>query len=208
MNTIEAKVREEVFSLFAEGEFVKAEKLLRLISFELTELNTTEEHRLVIRNLAYAYYVNGNIPMAKKHSKLIKEIVDKDKEYQKENLDGYFNVLNIYSEMFKDDLTKEELLQISRTNFEFYANKPEFLDCAIMNQANICILEERYFDIEDILIDIHIYEEQEKGTEMGSKLQATEKEILKDLKLDCPYIYNDIMKNMYTLNLSNTITAM
>lgn len=212
LNNIEKRVREEVFTLFEQKKFIEGEKILRQLSFQLNEDHSTEIHRLVLRNLSWVNYKINNMDMAKKYAKIIKNKVDKDLEYQQNNVVGCCNIMNLYSEFFKEELTNEERLQINKANYECYHHDIENLDKTLTALNNIYLLERKFYDIPDIIEMIHMYmeteilEDEKKDAKLKEKLSEIETEILKDLEVACPFLHKELMETLF--NTADITTAM
>lgn len=206
---IEEKVRKDVFELFGLGRFKEGCKILQALSFGLRHDDETELKRLVLRNLSFAYYKIDDMHMARKYAKMIKEIADKDVEFQNKNKESYGDILNLYSEFLQDEVSLEDKIRINKINRAIYCNNADYMYRYYMAEANICVLTKDYEGIEDVIWQIHnriksnIFEDEKKDSMMKANLEDTKESILQDLKLVSPIIYREIMESMNTLNQSN-----
>lgn len=187
---IQKIVKEEIFPMLGEGKIDEAEKKLRRLMLTLTDKNTTEDHRIVLCNIGRMRYLSGDIENAKYYMGRFKEILEKDDKYIEEYRDRYIDYMNLYAEVYEDDLSIDEQIEINNIN----------LENAIINndtvriytaKANIAFLTKDIEEIENVLMDIHNYEKSKLIDE--NKLISAE--ILKglcNLKIE---IYKEIKRN-------------
>ena len=187
---IQQTVKEEIFPMLGEGKIDEAEKKLRRLMLTLTDKNTTEDHRIVLCNIGRMRYLSGDIENAKYYMGRFKEILEKDDKYIEEYRDRYIDYMNLYAEVYEDDLSIDEQIEINNIN----------LENAIINndtvriytaKANIAFLTKDIEEIENVLMDIHNYEKSKLIDE--NKLISAE--ILKglcNLKIE---IYKEIKRN-------------
>lgn len=187
---IQQTVKEEIFPMLGEGKIDEAEKKLRRLMLTLTDKNCTEDHRIVLCNIGRMRYLSGDIENAKYYMGRFKEILEKDDKYIEEYRDRYIDYMNLYAEVYEDDLSIDEQIEINNIN----------LENAIINndtvriytaKANIAFLTKDIEEVENVLMDIHNYEKSKLIDE--NKLISAE--ILKglcNLKIE---IYKEIKRN-------------
>ena len=187
---IQQTVKEEIFPMLGEGKIDEAEKKLRRLMLTLTDKNCTEDHRIVLCNIGRIRYLSGDIENAKYYMGRFKEILEKDDKYIEEYRDRYIDYMNLYSEVYEDDLSIDEQIEINNIN----------LENAIINndtvriytaKANIAFLTKDIEEIENVLMDIHNYEK----SKLIDKNKLISAEILKglcNLKIE---IYKEIKRN-------------
>lgn len=187
---IQQTVKEEIFLMLGEGKIDEAEKKLRRLMLTLTDKNTTEDHRIVLCNIGRIRYLSGDIENAKYYMGRFKEILEKDDKYIEEYRDRYIDYMNLYSEVYEDDLSIDEQIEINNIN----------LENAIINndtvriytaKANIAFLTKDIEEVENVLMDIHNYEKSKLIDE--NKLISAE--ILKNLCNLKIEIYKEIKRN-------------
>ncbi|WP_133014953.1 hypothetical protein [Clostridium cuniculi] len=187
---IQRVVKEEIFPMLGEGKIDEAEKKLRRLMLILTDKNCTEDHRIVLCNIGRIRYLSGDIENAKYYMGRFKEILEKDDKYIEEYRDRYIDYMNLYAEVYKDDLSTAEQIEINNIN----------LENAIINndtvriytaKANISFLTKDIEEIENVLMDIHNYEKSKLIDE--NKLISAE--ILKNLCNLKIEIYKEIKRN-------------
>lgn len=187
---IQQTVKEEIFPMLGEGKIDEAEKKLRRLMLTLTDKNTTEDHRIVLCNIGRIRYLSGDIENAKYYMGRFKEILEKDDKYIEEYRDRYIDYMNLYSEVYEDDLSIDEEIEINNIN----------LENAIINndtvriytaKANIAFLTKDIEEVENVLMDIHNYEKSKLIDE--NKLISAE--ILKNLCNLKIEIYKEIKRN-------------
>lgn len=173
---IQQTVKEEIFPMLGEGKIDEAEKKLRRLMLTLTDKNTTEDHRIVLCNIGRIRYLSGDIENAKYYIGRFKEILEKDDKYIEEYRDRYIDYMNLYAEVYEDDLSIDEQIEINNIN----------LENAIINndtvriytaKANIAFLTKDIEEVENVLMDIHNYEKSKLIDE--NKLISAE--VLNDL---------------------------
>lgn len=187
---IQQTVKEEIFPMLGEGKIDEAEKKLRRLMLTLTDKNCTEDHRIVLCNIGRMRYLSGDIENAKYYMGRFKEILEKDDKYIEEYRDRYIDYMNLYAEVYEDDLSIDEQIEINNIN----------LENAIINndtvriytaKANIAFLTKDIEEVENVLMDIHNYEKSKLIDE--NKLISAE--ILKNLCNLKIEIYKEIKRN-------------
>ena len=195
---IQQTVKEEIFPMLGEGKIDEAEKKLRRLMLTLTDKNTTEDHRIVLCSLSRIKYITGDIDNAKYYMGRFKEILEKDDKYIEEYRDRYIDYMNLYAEVYEDDLSIDEQIEINNIN----------LENAIINndtvriytaKANIAFLTKDIEEVENVLMDIHNYEKSKLidenkliSAEVLNDLCNLKIEIYKELKEKYPnYVQED-----------------
>lgn len=187
---IQKIVKEEIFPMLGEGKIDEAEKKLRRLMLTLMDKNCTEDHRIVLCNIGRIRYLSGDIENAKYYMGRFKEILEKDDKYIEEYRDRYIDYMNLYAEVYEDDLSIDEQIEINNIN----------LENAIINndavriytaKANIAFLTKDIEEVENVLMDIHNYEKSKLIDE--NKLISAE--ILKNLCNLKIEIYKEIKRN-------------
>ncbi|WP_195515397.1 hypothetical protein [Paraclostridium bifermentans] len=187
---IQQTVKEEIFPMLGEGKIDEAEKKLRRLMLTLTDKNTTEDHRIVLCNIGRIRYLSGDIENAKYYMGRFKEILEKDDKYIEEYRDRYIDYMNLYSEVYEDDLSIDEQIEINNINLEnaIINNDTARIYTA---KANIAFLTKDIEEVENVLMDIHNYEKSKLIDE--NKLISAE--ILKNLCNLKIEIYKEIKRN-------------
>ena len=187
---IQQTVKEEIFPMLGEGKIDEAEKKLRRLMLTLTDKNTTEDHRIVLCSLSRIKYITGDIENAKYYMGRFKEILEKDDKYIEEYRDRYIDYMNLYAEVYEDDLSIDEQIEINNIN----------LENAIINndtvriytaKANIAFLTKDIEEVENVLMDIHNYEKS-KLIDENKLISAEVLNDLCNLKIE---IYKEIKRN-------------
>lgn len=200
-------VTREVFSLFTEGKFEEGRDILKNLSFRLDECVDTEEKRLILYNLNVVSNILSEKQQAKFYIKMIKNIIEQDEEYIKNNTSKYCDVLVNYSNSFADDISKKEKIDIYTKSYESCNRDLNLLDRSLNALNNICLLEEDYEGCIDILVDIHNYSTfSNLSKELCGKLEVVKNEIINDLdKLEDRRWYDEAKMTIEELlNKSNT----
>lgn len=136
-----------------------------------------------LRNLSKVCgLLNNNKKEREYSSELFRLITYEDKEFKNNETLYYCLSMNEYSQTFKDELSKEELLKIEEFNLSFYKTDINiyFYD-AMMAQSNIYLLKEEYKEIVNLLKDIH--------TSDHNEAREIENEILHDLATADDFYY-------------------
>lgn len=206
-------VTQNVFSHFERGEFTEGESILRRLSFKLTQDNTTEEHRIVLYNLAWVLEELGRIDLAKDYIIKIKDIIEKDIEYMENNVEKYQMVLGLYSELFKDELTTEDKIDINKRKYEACCGNIDFLDQALSSKFNIYSMQDDYEGMVDCVESIHNYvmteiyidKTKEESDRLREKLKEVKTYMLEELKMRNKKVYDEICEEI--INLTNSFIA-
>ena len=206
-------VKNIVFKHFEKGEFVEGEKILRRLSFRLTNENTTEEHRLVLLNLSWVLHELGQMDSAKHYIKLLRTLIEKDYEYIENNSEKYYMVLGLYTELFSEHMSIEEKIEINQRKYDACWGKIDYLDQALVSKFDICELRNDCEGMVDCIESIHncimhkiyIGKTEEESNEIRAKLKETKKNMLNTLKLKNIDLYNELCEEL--LNLTNSSIA-
>lgn len=173
---IQGIIKEEIFPMLGEGKFEEVEKKLRRLMLTLTDKNSTEDHRMVLCNIARIRYILGDIENAKYYISRFDKILKKDDKYMEEHHERYCDYMNLYGEIYADDLNIEEKIKINNINLK---NAIQNNDTVRIYTAkvNVAFLKEDLEEVEDVLMDIHNYEKS-KLIEKNKLISA---EVLKNL---------------------------
>lgn len=195
---IQQTVKEEIFPMLGEGKIDEAEKKLRRLMLTLTDKNTTEDHRIVLCNIGRIRYLSGDIENAKYYMGRFKEILEKDDKYIEEYRDRYIDYMNLYAEVYEDDLSIDEQIEINNINLDNAINNNDTARIYTA-KANIAFLRDDIEEIENVLMDIHNYEKSKLidenkliSAEVLNDLCNLKIEIYKELKEKYPnYVQED-----------------
>lgn len=167
----------EVETLFAEGKKDKAFKLIRLIRMKSNRYAIEDEIWLNHKLAWYHYKVTENHKMCKHYLNLSKELFEMDNE-KRYRMDDYYKWLWLYTEVKKEDLSKEEYYSNFIKLYQYYdtIDNKRFSNGALLNilmrQGN----EEKIIEfITEMII------------EYGVK-----NEIVKDMVVDCEKFSNSL----------------
>lgn len=187
---IQRIVKEEIFPMLGEGKIDEAEKKLRRLMLTLTDKNCTEDHRIVLCNIGRMRCLSGDIENAKYYMGRFKEILEKDDKYIEEYRDRYIDYMNLYSEVYEDDLSIDEQIEINNINLENAIINDDTVRIYTA-KANIAFLLKDIDEIENVLMDIHNYEK----SKLIDKNKLISAEVLNDLCNLKIEIYKEIKRN-------------
>lgn len=206
-------VENEVFKYFKEGDFETGEKILRKLSFRLNNENT-EAKRLVLYNLAWVQDELGRAELAKKNIVIIKDIIENDEEYKRENIGNYYRVLGLYTELFKDEITIEDKIKINQEKYNCCYDNKEFLSTALVSKFDICFLKDDVEGMIDVIEEIHnwimqdIYidnESKEKNDKIRNQLKEVRGNTLDTLKDKDERKYNELFEELFNSTNSSIV---
>lgn len=194
---IASLVKNEVFKYFTNKEFVKAERMLRKLNLKLTNKNTTEDYRLVIYNLAWVQDELGLHEEAKRNIQRIREIVETDEEFCKNNIENYTKLLGLYVYIYADELTDEENIEINERKYNIFYNNSDYLPEALISKFNIYSLKNDIEGMIDCIESIHNYEiTEEKNSNMRERLNRKKHKTLEVLKKKNLIAYKEICEEL------------
>lgn len=203
---IASLVKNEVFKHFANKEFVKAERILRKLNLKLTNKNTTEDYRLVIYNLAWVQDELGLHEEAKRNILRIREIVEADEEFCKNNIENYIKLLGLYAYIYADELTKEESIEINKRKYDVFYDNSYYLPEALISKFNIYYIKNNIEGMVDCIESIHNYEmTEEKNSEMRERLGREKHKLLKILKRKNSVVYNELYEELNNITDSSIV---
>lgn len=206
-------IENEVFKYFKEGDFKTGEKILRKLSFRLNNENT-ETKRLVLYNLAWVQDELGRAELAKKNIVMIKDIIENDEEYKRENIGNYYRVLGLYTELFKDEITIEDKIKINQEKYNCCYDNKEFLSTALVSKFDICFLKDDIDGMIDVIEEIHnwviqdIYidnESKEKNDKIRNQLKEVIGNTLDVLKDKDERKYNELFEELFNSTNSSIV---
>ena len=193
---IASLVKNEVFKHFSNGEFAEGERMLRKLNLRLTDRNTTEDHRLVIYNLAWVQDELGLHEEAKRNIQRIREIVETDEEFCKNNIENYVKLLGLYVYIFADTLTNEENIEINKRKYDVFYNNKDYLPEALISKFNIYSLRNDIDGMIDCIESIHNYEITEEDCEIKERLYREKCKLLKILERINSFAYEEICEEL------------
>lgn len=193
---IASLVKNEVFKHFANKEFVKAERILRKLSLRLTDRNITEDYRLVLYNLAWVQDELGLHQEAKRSIRMIREIVERDTEFCKNNIENYIKLLGLYVYIFADTLTNEENIEINKRKYDICYDNSYYLPEALISKFNIYYIKNDIDSMVDCIESIHNYEITEENEDMKIRLTREKNKLLKILKEEYTFTYNELCEEL------------
>lgn len=203
---IASLVKNEVFKHFANKEFVKAERILRKLNLKLTNKNTTEDYRLVIYNLAWVQDELGLHEEAKRNILRIREIVEADEEFCKNNIENYVKLLGLYVYIYADELTKEESIEINKRKYDVFYDNSYYLPEALISKFNIYYIKNDIEGMADCIETMHNYEmAEDKNSVMRERLLKQKKyglELLKEKDFDT---YKELYEEIKNLTDSSIV---
>lgn len=193
---IASLVKNEVFKYFSTGKFIEAEKMLRKLNLKLTNKNTTEEHRLVIYNLAWVQDELGLHEEAKRNIQKIRNIVEADEGFCKNSIENYIKLLGLYSYIYADELTDEGKIEINKRKYDVFYNNESYLPEALISKFNIYSLKNNIDGMIDCIESIHNYEVTEENNEMKERLAREKHKLLKVLKKVNLFAYEEVYEEL------------
>lgn len=193
---IASLVKNEVFKYFSTGKFIEAEKMLRKLNLKLTNKNTTEEHRLVIYNLAWVQDELGLHEEAKRNIQKIRNIVEADEGFCKNSIENYIKLLGLYSYIYADELTDEGKIEINKRKYDVFCNNESYLPEALISKFNIYSLKNNIDGMIDCIESIHNYEVTEENNEMKERLSREKHKLLKVLKKVNLFAYEEVYEEL------------
>lgn len=202
---IASLVKNEVFKHFANGEFKEAERMLRKLNLKLTNQNTTEDYRLVIYNLAWVQDELGLREEAKRNIQRIREIVESDDEFCKNNIENYTKLLGLYVYIYADELTDEENIEINKRKYDIFYNNENYLPEALISKFNIYSLKNNIDGMIDCIESIHNYEVTEENNEMKERLAREKHKLLKILKKTNLFAYEEVYEELNNVTDSSIV---
>lgn len=118
---------EEMEDIYYVWDYVSKEKakdMLQKIYFQrFSRLKNIEEQRIVLHNLTTVIMqIREDMNSAKFYSKVLKDMLDNCPNYLSTQLnkERYCRALNNYTECYKEELSKEELIKIYKFCFDTY----------------------------------------------------------------------------------------
>lgn len=196
-------IKNEVFKYFDNKEYIKAERMLRKLKLKLTYRNTTEDYRLVLYNLAWIQDELGLREEAKRNMRMIREIVEEDIDYCRDNIENYIKLLGLYAYIFADTLTNEEKIRINKRKYDVFYNNSDYLPEALISKFNIYSLKNDIEGMVDCIESIHNYEMTEENKKMRKRLFETKIGLLRILKEKDINIYEEIIEELNNMTDSS-----
>lgn len=194
-------VKREVFPLFEKGKWEDGAKILRKLSFVINEKNSTEEKRMVYYNLAWVLDEIGQVELSKRYTLMIKEIVEKDKEYMSTNEEKYYTVLKLYEHHFADEIMSiEEKIKLNEKIYTVCRKNINTIDQAIVAKQIIYFIKEDYEGVIDLIEMIHNYRVTKKingeaiTPDIIAKIDKVQRNLLKKLKAKNPSMYEEFIE--------------
>lgn len=154
---IENKIRNEVFvGCFGRGEFNKGKKILQKLYYQYYPiLDTFETKRMILYNYIVGERLDTNIEdIIKKCSEKLKNDMDNELNYKETNTKEYCMMLAYYCDTHKEELGKEELINIYTFSYNYY--KKAGLEIDMLNSKfNLALTEKKFEIVFEIIKDIH-----------------------------------------------------
>lgn len=198
-------IKNEVFKNFKNGDFKTGESILRKLSLRLNNENT-ETKRLVLYNLAWVQDELGQDELAKKNIVMIRNIIENDEEYKTNNIEKYYSVLGLYTELFKDEITTEDKIKINQEKYKSCYNNIRYLAEALVSKFDIYFLKDDIEGMVDVIEEIHSYvmqdiyidnESKEKNEDIRCQLKEVRKNVLSTLKEKDNLRYNELFEELF-----------
>lgn len=179
--------------------------MLRKLNLKLTNKNTTEEHRLVIYNLAWVQDELGLHEEAKRNIQKIRNIVEADERFCKNSIENYIKLLGLYSYIYADELTDEEKIEINKRKYDIFYNNENYLPEALISKFNIYSLKNNIDGMIDCIESIHNYEVTEENNEMKERLAREKHKLLKILKKVNLFAYEEVYEELNNMTDSSIV---
>lgn len=206
-NSIIDVIKGEVFPLFEKGKWEEGAKILRRLSFNINKDNSTEEKRMVYYNLAWVLDEIGQIELSKRYTLMIKEIVEKDKEYISTNEDKYCTVLKLYEHHFADEtMSIEEKIELNEKIYMACRKNINTIDQALVAKQIIYFVKEDYEGVTDLIGMIHNYKVTKKingeiiTPDIIAKIDKVQCNLLEKLQYKNPLIYKEFIEEYSLLS--------
>lgn len=131
---VNSNIKSEIWMLEIEGKYDEIIKKLQKIKMIATEYDCIDTEIFVNHNMAKSYHKKGNKDFANHYLEYNKEIF-KDKQVFEDRRLDYYNYLWLYSDVNKEDISKEEYCKNFMEIYRYYneINDYRFSDRAIKN---------------------------------------------------------------------------
>jgi hypothetical protein len=164
------ELMEEIYHIW---DFVSKEQARSMLKKLLlsNKLNTIEQRRLVLHNLATISIQiekdkelkDVDMSQAKHYSKALKDMLDSCPDYKntQANKEKYCKALNNYAVSYKDDITNEELIKIHQYCYDTYKDydytqKDKYME-KLISEFNVNILKRLFNNVLMVVEDIMIH---------------------------------------------------
>jgi tetratricopeptide (TPR) repeat protein len=198
---------EEMEDIYYVWDYVSKEKakdMLQKIYFQrFARLKNIEEQRIVLHNLTTVIMqIREDMNSAKFYSKVLKDILDNYPNYLNTQLnkERYCRALNNYTECYKEELSKEELIKIYKFCFDTYKDYKynkinEYLE-KIIAEFNLNLTSGNYNQVliilENLIIHNNTPEYKEELKIFMNDIKNTNQEL---------YIKAQVLLSIKTINI-------
>lgn len=189
-------IMDEMDKIYYAWDFIskeKAEMMLRKMRLkELNKLKNVENIRLILHNLTTIIIKRRiDIESAKTFSKELINILDNYPNYKDSQLnkERYCRALNNYTECYKNELTKEELIDIYEFCYNTYKNytykdEAEYME-KVIAKFNLNLLKGNFILVLDSVEDVMIHNN-------NSQYEETLQSFMKDIKEKNNALYKQV----------------
>ncbi|MDS0528422.1 hypothetical protein NNC19_22290 [Clostridium sp. SHJSY1] len=147
-------ITNDIFKLFTNGKFKEAKLLLnQLYLNNYDDIRSLYTRRLLIHNLAWVENKLGDINSSKKHIKMIKEELELDSNYINTNMLDYCLILNLYCELFKNEISLTEYKEINLF-ISNYHHQTGNIGRKSVSLANIFLIEKRWDELISLILSL------------------------------------------------------
>jgi hypothetical protein len=171
---IENIITNDVFEFFAQNQFQKGQTLLKKIYLsKYNQIEDLELKRKILHNLAWVEFKLNNIGSAKTYILTIRKEVETDLQYIYTHKLEYGKLLNLYAEIFKNEIGQEEYIEIQIFNAGTYEQISAVGRYALA-MSNVYLVKREYSEIVNLIREVYVQEDEQE--------KYCIEEILSDLK--------------------------
>lgn len=162
---VEEKIKDiivnEIFKLFTKGRFSDAKDVLHKLYLDnYKDIKDLAVKRLLIHNLAWVEQKLGEFKNAKMHTKILKQEIESDTNFIENNKFEYCLMLNLYCEVFKDEINTDEYKDINMYIANYHHENNSFgRECIAL--ANVYKADNRWDDIILLIKSLVSYDESD-----------------------------------------------
>ncbi|WP_143314781.1 hypothetical protein [Clostridium sp. HBUAS56017] len=154
---IENTIVNEVFKLFTQDKFQEGKMILKKIYLQsYSHIKSLRVRRLLIHNLAWVEDELGEVESSKIHIKMIKDELENDPDYIDKNISDYCLILNLYCEIFKDEININEYKEINLF-ISNYHHENGSLGREYVALANVYLIDKKWDNIISLVLKLKKY---------------------------------------------------
>ncbi|MBD7912798.1 MULTISPECIES: hypothetical protein [Clostridium] len=158
---IKSTIINEVFQLFSQEKFQEGRILLhRMYLKYYNKITILHTKRILIHNLAWVEDELGEVDSAKIHIKMIRDEIENDIDYIYSNMLDYCLILNLYCEIFKDEISIDEYKEIN-IFIANYHHESGSIGREYISLTNVYKVDKRWDDILSLIKTLVEFNENE-----------------------------------------------